>query len=211
MIAKAVLCLISALGHTPIAKLYDPQMEHFGISDHPYHRTEKFKIKTKEIDHYFASEDCVLNDLYIHKARERMKDWKTFDNIYYFSYSACTTKENEKGNHVPTKKMFPLLRPTAYIVGRYKGNPEDSKHSQVGPEWKRNDGLVNTITEQAPRNEKWEPWHGDKDLKPGIWYDMPTEYKDHMSYCGLGESRADYAIFFYEILKRVSNLPSIDL
>ncbi len=39
---------------------------------------------------------------------------------------------------------------------------------------------------------------------------MPTEHKDHMSYCGVGESKAYYAVFFYDILHRIDNLPSID-
>lgn len=210
-IAKGLLSFLSVLGNTPFARVYDPQLEHFGIMARPENAKFQFKVNTPEIEHYLASDDCVLNDLYVHKARERMAEWKAFDNIYYFSYSACCTKENADGHHVPLKRMIALLKPTAHIVGKYAGNPEDANHAYIDTSWRMNDGLVNTITEQAPKNERWEPWHGEDNIKPGIWYDMPVEEKDHMSYCGAGESREDYTIFFYEILKRVSNLPSIDL
>lgn len=210
-IAKGLLAVLSLLGNIPFANVYDPQMEQFGIGCKPEDRKWQLKLNWKEVCHYYDSDDCVLNDLYIHKARERMADWKPFDNIYYFSYSAKRTVENAQGNYVPVKKMISLLKPTSKIVGRYPGNPADANHAEVGPEWKMNDGLVNTVTEQAPKHERWEPWHGEDNIKPGIWYDMPTEEKDHMSYCGNGESREDYGIFFYEILRRVSNLPSIDI
>lgn len=210
-IAKGLLAVLSLLGNIPFANVYDPQMEQFGIGCKPEDRKWQLKLNWKEVCHYYDSDDCVLNDLYIHKARERMADWKPFDNIYYFSYSATRTVENAQGNYVPVKKMISLLKPTSKIVGRYPGNPADANHAEVGPEWKMNDGLVNTVTEQAPKHERWEPWHGEDNIKPGIWYDMPTEEKDHMSYCGNGESREDYGIFFYEILRRVSNLPSIDI
>ncbi len=210
-IAKGLLAVLSLLGNIPFANVYDPQMEQFGIGCKPEDRKWQLKLNWKEVCHYYDSDDCVLNDLYIHKARERMADWKAFDNIYYFSYSATRTVENAQGNYVPVKKMIALLKPTSKIVGKYPGNPADANHAEVGPEWKMNDGLVNTVTEQAPKHERWEPWHGEDNIKPGIWYDMPTEEKDHMSYCGNGESREDYGIFFYEILRRVSNLPSIDI
>lgn len=210
-IAKGLLSVLSILGNVPFAAIYDPQLEQHGIHCKPEDRKLQLKVNWKEVVKYYESDDCVLNDLYVHKARERMADWRAFDNIYYFSYSATRTVQNAEGNYVPVKKMIPLLKPTAKIVGKYPGNPADANHAEIGPEWKMNDGLVNTVTEQAPKNERWEPWQGEKNIKPGIWYDMPTEEKDHMSYCGNGESREDYALFFMDILKRLDNLPTIDL
>ena len=211
-IAKTLVSFLSILGSIPFGNVYDPMMEQWNLGCRPEERKwTNLKPNIKDAVRYYESEDCCLNDLYVHKARERMADWKAFENIYYFSYSASRTVPNAEGNYVPVKDMIPLLKPTAYIVGKYKGNPEDANHAFIGPEWKQNDGLVNTVTEQAPKNENWEPWHGEKDIKPGVWYDMPTEIKDHMSYCGNGESKDDYAIFFYDILRRLQNLPSIDL
>ena len=210
-IEKGVLYVLSALGNTPFAKIYDPMIEHFGIGNVPSENKLQLKIDKEAIERYRTSDDFVIRDLTIHYHRARTGGWKTYDNIYYFTYSACCTKENKAGNHVPVKDTLFLLKPVALLVGRYKGNKADANHAEVGPEWKMNDGLQNTIIERHPRNERFEAWSGQKDIKPGIWYDMPIEDKDHMSYCGLGESREDYSLFFYDIIKRVSNLPSIDL
>ena len=49
----------------------------------------------------------------------------------------------------------------------------------------------------------------DTDLKPGIWYDMPIEDKDHMSYMGSKETKEDFGVFFYEIFKRLDNLQGV--
>ena len=39
---------------------------------------------------------------------------------------------------------------------------------------------------------------------------MPIEDKDHMSYTGSLETKEDYTVFFYEMLRRICNLPALD-
>lgn len=210
-IGKAVIGFLDVFGGLPICGIYDPQMYQHGLGAKPSERSFIPKLHLKNVVKYWESDDCVLNDLYIDKFRERSKEWQPQDNIYYFSYYGTRTKKDAKGNYKPVKDMIALLKPTAIIVGKYNGNPADATHAEVGEEWKENDGLVNVMSGRAPRLKKWAPFTSDEDIKPGIWYDMPIEEKDHMSYCGNGESKADYGIFFYEILRRVNNLPSIDL
>ena len=211
-IAQALVAFLAGLGSIPAAAVYDPMMEQWGLGLKPEDRKwSKFHLDFKNAKRYFYSEDCCLNDLYVHKFRERSADWKAFENIYYFAYSASCTAPDSKGVYRPLPECIFFMKPVSPIVGKYKGNPADANHAEIGLEWRQNDGLVNTVTEQAPKREKWQPWEGDHDLKPGIWYDMPTERKDHMCYCGTGETKEDYAIFFYDILNRVENLPSIDL
>ena len=210
-IAQGLVAFLNGLGSIPFGDWYDPQMEQWDLGLPPEKRGwTKFRLDFKNAKRYYYSEDCCLNDLYIHRARERMAEWKTFDNIYYFSYSATCTDPDANDHWKPRKQMIPFMKPTAIIVGKYEGNPEDKDHAEVDASWKQNDGLVNTRTERAPQRETWEPWHGEQDIKPGIWYDMPTENKDHMSYCGTGETKEDYAIFFYDILRRIDNLPAIN-
>ncbi|MBQ3897173.1 MAG: hypothetical protein II742_01585 [Clostridia bacterium] len=210
-IAQALVAFLAGLGSIPFAEWYDPQMEQWGLGLPPEERKyRKFHLDFKNAKRYYYSDDCVLKDLYVHTQRERTKDWKTYDDIYYFAYSACRTAPDANGNWRPDKKLVFFMKPTAVIVGKYPGNPEDKDHAAIDESWKQNDGLVNTHSSRAPERERWEPWHGEQDIKPGIWYDMPTEEKDHMSYCGVGESKADYAVFFYDILRRIDNLPAID-
>lgn len=212
VIAKSVLAALSVLGSMkPIAKFYDPQLDEWGITMNPQTGEKRAKNWWQRLDDYLYSDgDCVLDDLTIHKFRKKSADWQPQDNIYYFAYYATKTAPDASGKHRPKKDMTILMKAFSYIVGAYEGNPEDENHAAIGPEWKENDGLVNVMSGRAPRTKPWTPFTEEEPLKPGIWYDMPVEDKDHMSYMGSKESREDYAVFFYEILKRISNLPSVD-
>jgi len=209
-ISRALLKGCSALGHTPFIKLYDFGLDQFDITNEPSMKLE-FKINNDGIENYLSSEDCVLNDLYIHKARERMKNFQTYDSIYYFAYAGCRTKPLTKiKKHVPKSKMFFPLKLLGLIEGFYTNDVADETHVVVTDEWLPNDGVVNTITAIAPETERHEDFVSNKGCKPGIWYRMPIEEKDHFSYMGVGERPDVYWNFFYDILYRVSNLESVN-
>ncbi|MEG0978659.1 MAG: hypothetical protein RR012_01030 [Oscillospiraceae bacterium] len=208
-VSKSLLKVGSALGSTPFRKIYDFGLDQFDIT-REYEKKIEFKVNEKEIDNYLSSEDCVLNDLYIHTARERMKDFKTNDSIYYFTYAGCRTKKKRSGKQVPKSGMFFMLKPVSYIIGSYKNDKPDKSHTYVSTEWQPNDGMVNTITAIAPKNERQEDFTCNKDCKPGVWYGMPIEEKDHMSYMGIGEKPDAYWNFFYDILYRICNLETVE-
>ena len=209
-IAKAVLYLFSFLGNTPISKFYDTGLAQFGINDEPSWFNFSGDIRTKEIEKYLNSDDCVLNDLIVHTALERMKDFKPYDSIYYFAYAGCTTKPGLGGKHHGTLKMLLPLRPVAYILGHYTHKKADANHAAIGPQYFPNDGMVNVVSARAPQDEPQTDFESNSACKPGIWYNMPVEYNYHQSYMGMGEPRDVYWKFFYDILDRVNNLESID-
>lgn len=211
-IARLVLEALSLMGNFKIVnKVYDSMLDEWGITMNTQTGEKRDKNYKQRIEDYLLSDgDCVLDDLTIHKFRKKSADWTCQDNIYYFAYYASKSAPNAAGKYRPRKGMIPLMIPFSYIVGAYEGCAEDADHAAIGPEWKENDGLVNVMSGRAPRTKPWTPYVDDRDLKPGIWYDMPIEDKDHMSYMGSGESKADYALFFYDILRRIDNLPSID-
>ncbi len=208
-VSKGLLKVGSALGHTPFSKVYDFGLDQFDITREPSFKMD-FEVNNDGIENYLNGDDCVLNDLYIHTARERMKDFQTYDGIYYFSYAGCRTKEKKNGKHIPKKGMFLPIRPVAYIIGSFTSNTEDENHTAVLPEWRANDGMVNTVTALAPIGERHEDFVCNKDCKPGIWYQMPVEEKDHMSYMGIGEAPDTYWNFFHDILFRISNLKTVE-
>lgn len=209
-VSRGLLKVGSALGHTPLSKVYDFGLDQFDITREPSMNLE-FKINNAGIENYLNGDDCVLNDLYIHSARERMKDFKTYDSIYYFAYAGCRTKEKKKKNkHVPKSKMFFALKPVASIIGSFSIEQEDRNHAAVLDDWKPNDGMVNTISSIAPIGEEHEAFVSDKDCRPGVWYSMPIEEKDHMSYMGIGERPDIYWNFFFDILYRISNLKTVE-
>ncbi len=209
-IALAVLSGLSWLGaFKPAAKFYDPELDEWGITMNTQTGEPRSKDWKKRLrDYYYSDGDCVLDDLTIHKFRKTSEPWTCHPNTYYFAYYA--TKSYEKnGVHLPKKDMIILMKAFSYIVGRYQGNPADANHAEVTKEWQENDGLVNVMSGRAPRTKPWTKYVDDTDLKPGIWYDMPVEDKDHMSYMGSKETKEDFGVFFYEIFKRLDNLQGV--
>ena len=210
-VATAVLQGLSYMAQIPAAaKFYDQNLEQWGITRKLQTGEPRARNWKQRVQDYLYSGDCVLDDLYIHKFRERSKDWQPSDKVYYFAYYASKTKADKNGNQKARWGMDPIMYFFSIPVGKFDGCKADENHAEIGPEWKENDGLVNVMSGRAPHSKPWTEWTGDKDLKPGIWYQMPIEDKDHMSYMGLLESRADYAIFLYDLLRRIDNLPSID-
>lgn len=207
---KVMLQACSLLGNTPFGMVYDFGLDQYGITQEPGLNFD-FTIKNDEIKKCMSSEDCVMNDLMAHKAKERMKDFKTFDSIYYFAYAGCRTQKSKKSErHVPKKKMFLPFQPVALILGAYKSDKHDANHLPVTEEYFPSDGMVNTISAVAPENEKHENFVSNSNCVPGVWYNMPIEEKDHMSYMGIGEKSDVYWNFFYDILYRICNLESVN-
>ena len=73
--------------------------------------------------------------------------------------------------------------------------------------WKPNDGIVNVIGQSAPLNAPQTDYNPGMDVKPGIWYNMPVERKDHMSWAGIGEDTAVYTKYYEDMVKWFSELP----
>ena len=66
-------------------------------------------------------------------------------------------------------------------MGRYTGSTAGGL--LIGPEWRENDGLVNTVSAMAPMNAPSIAFDPDR-VRPGIWQLMPTYHGDHMSLQG---------------------------
>ncbi len=210
--AKIGLIDVSFMNSIPfMTKFYDFMMDEWGITMNPQTGEKRAKNWLQRIDDYIdCMDDNCIGDLTIHRFRERSKDWECQPNIYYFAYYATKTSPNKKGYYFPNGRMFFILKPFCYLVGRYNGTKADENHAETGIEWRENDGLVNVMSGRAPRSKPWVSYTCDADIKPGMWIDMPIEDKDHMSYCGAGETREAYTTYFYEMLHRICNLPSVD-
>ena len=129
-----------------------------------------------------------------------------YDKVYYFAHCGNAMKKNgEHYNYVPDKESFMLSRVFAYATGAVK-------RPSVGltDEWLPCDGLVPVLSARAPKGEPQEDFVSLENCKPGIWYKMPIEKKDHHSFEGSGEDPKVYAKFMTEVLKRMENLPTVD-
>lgn len=167
--------------NTPLKKLYDVQLGHFGIGC-----GESF-LNAKEMRHFCESEDNVFYDVGVDGSMRINRSICAQDDVYYFSFPVCGTQANKKGNQKP-KEIFPMLHVFSDALGSYTTTTEDGY--VVDNAWKSNDGVVNTISAEAPAtepSEKYDPAHVEK----GVWNIMPTIIGDHGTVVGWTAKKRD--------------------
>ncbi len=185
---------------TFISRLYNFDLDRFGITSTKKH----LPINMSAIKHLISlKEGNIFYELDTTGGTVCTKDYKPYDNIYYFSYPARRTKTHFGMLELPTKDIWLPLRLFSIFECLYKS--ED-----YGREWQPNDGIVNVATSKAPIYEKQTDFVSNEACKPGVWHVMPLEWKDHTSYMGVGETAEDYDKFFKDIVERVTTLPVID-
>ncbi|MBQ8925018.1 MAG: hypothetical protein IJ051_02000 [Clostridia bacterium] len=195
----AVGALAMLTSGTWFSKVYGFHLDRFGVSS----QTKHLSLDPTLIQHFVnLREDNIGWELSREVCQEMTKDYKIYDNIYYFSYYGVRTEKNKKGGQSGTKDMWLPMRPFGYMTGNWK-------RKQVSDEWLPNDGLVNIPAAHHPIGQPWQDFDA-ADIKPGIWNVMPQEYKDHTSYMGVLETKEDYKNFFLEIADRVTDLPVIE-
>ena len=199
--------LINALDGTPFKRVYDLELDMFGITPRRYMNPLK-GWKPGELKAFFAQPDNLNYDATLEGAAELNKKLGTQPNIYYLSYHGCRTIHVPLlGWEVPRLKAVPLFNIFGFLIGlQDKSAPNKS--------YRPNDMLVNEVFGQAPTgdprvNELDFPTPGVL-YTPGEWHVFPVETKDHLSYCGWAEPRDEYAEFYRSIYEVVSELPTLN-
>ncbi len=129
----------------------------------------------------------------------------TLPNIYYFSVACCSTEKQPDGSQrpVPAKTEF-LYYARSLQMGAYTGVTPGG--FVIDDSWRRNDGLVNTVSARAPvgaPQKVLDPEHIEK----GIWNILPDFDGDHMSVQGGFFHRVDVRGFYLDLLDMIRSLP----
>ncbi len=193
--------LFNIIDSTPLQRIYDLNLDRFGITTPPSLFKFKVESKTPEIRKYFTTnKDNIIYDL-TYKGAEALNDMiKMQDDIYYFSYRGQRTEPRFHGLiQWPGAHSFPVLWPLGVALGVNRIGAPNAK-------WLANDLVINTISGTAPSNAPSVDVTTVSEYKPGIWHVMPLEIKDHMSYLGWAEDKEIYRNFFQNIYDTVSNL-----
>ena len=204
-LVKPMATLLHTIGRmtsgTWFQKLYDFNMDQWGFVSRD---TKGNKQAAKEAVRTLVNKtnDNIYWELSTEGAMESMKDYKTYDNIYYFSYGGKRTKTHGP-IELPTKDMWLPLRLFSIFECFYK----DPTHPK---EWRPNDGLVNVPASKAPIGAPQTDFVSNDASKPGVWNIMPLEWKDHTSYMAVGEDKETYHNYMKEIANRAMTLPVIE-
>ena len=201
-VEKMFLNTAATLGRTKFTKVFDFHLEQFGISDPDGSLIPKKTPEVKDgIRHYMSlNEDNIFYELGT-KGYKQIKEKygiKTYDNIYYMAYGGTRTKKFLFTDlQIPAKQMNNGLKLFGFVEGMCPFTPK---------EWRANDGLVN-IPSVVPEGAQQAAFDKKENCRPGIWYTFPTEFKDHVSYMGIGEDPDEYAGFFTNIVDAMTDFP----
>ncbi len=204
-VVKAMEAAVYAIGNlvsgTPIARLYGFGLDRFGISS----REKHLRFSWKKIKHVMdLKEGNIFYELSPEGCTSALRPYKTYDNIYYFSYAGCRTDSYLGGRlELPGKDMWLPLRPFSLFECLYS----DKTH---GKDWKPNDALVNVPSARYPEGQPHQDFVSLDACRPGIWNVMPLERKDHTSYMGVLEDKETYAAFMKSLAAQVTDLKPVE-
>lgn len=149
--------------------------------------------------------DTGLYDLFVDGAMELNKKIKIVDRIYYFSFpNDGTVSSPSSDKRVPDKSVAdPLFWANIYLIGR--GTIVTRKGIAVDRTWYNNDGVVNTISSTAPKNEPQKPFDAGN-IETGTWYIMETFRGDHAAIIGGLSYAVDINNLYLNQLKLINSL-----
>ncbi|MDD6808246.1 MAG: hypothetical protein PUD72_07380 [Oscillospiraceae bacterium] len=200
---KLIYTVGNILDGTFIPKFYDFKFDQWGLTSNPYSTIPQEKNPERVME-LVNSKDNIFYDLSLEGAKELNTHIKCYPGVYYFSYTGSRTHPGITGNHKPNKNMFPIFKLTALLIGAYK---EDAIYDIVlDKEWLENDGIINTVSGEAPEFELSTDFSMVDKLKTGIWYKMGKMDMDHLSFCGWGISKNDITEFYYKHAVGINNL-----
>ena len=149
-------------------------------------------------------DDRASYDMTIDNALVLNENIDTLENVYYFSYAAQATYEDENGYHVPDmKEMENMFVSSSVEMGKLTGVTEGGY--VIDEKWLPNDGLVNTYSALAPFNAP-QVEYAEGNVKPGQWNIMPIYYGNHMIFMGGLTVLRDMTDFFVDAFNIVNKL-----
>lgn len=149
--------------------------------------------------------DTGVYDLSLDGAAKLNTKLSAKNNIYYFSVPTdSTTSVFLSKNRVASVKLSDaVFWPTAAYIGSTTGVTAGG--IVFDKSWFNNDGIVNTISCRAPKNEAQKAFDVNS-IAPGIWNIMNTFYGDHASITGGVMSKTDINSFYLTQMRLINSL-----
>lgn len=198
-----------------------------GKKANPYGNLDLFDMG-EQLDKYVGAErDNLFFDCSLEGMAQLNKLMKPNKNAYYIAFTGEVTKDvmdllpkkkaKKHGNPFTTKQKDLLnvelsvptmdagvLAPTALLLGTFKNYLPNAPI--VTPVYHGNDGLIPTNCALAPSTEDYTSFRYVEACKPGVWYQMPIEAKNHLNYIGLFAKKDEYKAMVADIVDIVCNL-----
>ena len=219
IIDDLVLCAVTAVGNSLFTRVLDFNMDQWGVMDDPKtlksgtgdRRLRSPFAKWKEIKRYDANPDIdsIGHEMQIevmYKWNQRLPMAK---NAYHFARRACRSHQIPgKDIHAINKDATIISKIPSKLTGQWSSPAleNDTRYQFDRKTWFPNDGLVNVIGQNAPLNKPQTDWVEGTKPERGMWYNMPVEYKDHLSWMSYGEPADVYLNYNLDMVKMLSEL-----
>lgn len=209
-IKQFVLHAASLTGKSTNSFVYDFKLDQWGLRRNS---GESFTTYLNRVmnSQIWKTKDISLTDLQTKGAAENNKWMDTFNDIYYFSYSAQSTyKSLLTGHHLPNASMNPLFYASSIFIGKFT-RTEGKNGPKIDSSWWPNDGIVNTRSSVAPGGHPVVTYNGSNP-KMGVWNAYPTAQNwDHADYMGIEPlnygTKYDALVFMENMAKNLYSLP----
>lgn len=205
------LCYL--LGDTPIVKIYDACLNQWGATV-PTNEQKGIHIrnplKMRDVKRKYVSNftDFIGTEMQFDTVQEDVNPYQVTDpKVYYFARTACMSHDRGDTKHLPDHGMYVGAMIFGFITGLWDNQFLKDKYG-LDATWYPNDGLVNVVGQRAPWNAPQTEWNPlNQKVKPGIWYNMPVEYKHHMSWMGCGMKKGEFFRYTKEMFDSFRELP----
>ena len=147
-----------------------------------------------------STDDYADYDMRLDSARELNARLPELQHVFYISVPCCFTEAQADGTQRPRKGMEPLFVRRSTQIGAYEGTTRGGM--AVGKEWRANDGLVNTVSAEAPLGSPRVPYDPDR-LQRGVWNVQPAVCGDHMYLQGGLTKKHEIFGFYRQLLEEI--------
>lgn len=168
-------------------------------------QTYNFMLIIDDLMAQVNKENTGIYDLSIDGAAKLNASISTVDNIYYFSVPTDATAPLWPFKiRIPNSTFAgPVLWPTMTFMG--STTAKTAGGTVIDRSWFSNDGIVNTVSTIAPRNEAQKPIDRNN-ITPGIWNVMETYHGDHAAIIGGLSKRVDVNGYYVELMEMINSI-----
>ncbi len=162
---QSLFSYFSAIVSIKQNSFYDFKLEHWGLAKNNGENLSEYFDKVIH-SHAFYTKDISKWDLSPEGAKEFNSTDVTYPDIYYFAVATKSTHITNPFNNCKYSFFNILDFPTAAIGCFTQNLPGKIK---IDENWLDNDGIVNTISMQAPFNQKQINFSATENPITGIW------------------------------------------
>ncbi|PLT32912.1 lipase [Bacillus sp. V5-8f] len=195
-------------GQGPTSMVYDFKLDQWGLKKQPDETFLEYADRVYQSP-VWKSRDISIHDLSTYGAKDLNTKMKTYDDMYYISYTGdASYKSLLTGHYLPLADMIPLFLEPSRFIGSYSRNQFEP---YIDKSWWPNDGLVSVISSLSPAGHEAVPLNGT--IARGMWnYTAPKYHWDHMDLVGIGRVTDSLNInqvedFYISIAQELSSLP----